>query len=311
MRGKAMTYESENEAKANFDNVYVAATPHAYIAEMAKNGYEIGEQARPYCAAAVELLQEHTGSAWPVHMLDVGCSYGIGSAFVKHGCSFDEMVAFFSSRAPQDYRGACEAVRMWLNVTSPTCDIRTVGLDSSEPAIRFALDAGMLNGGIARDFEQDGAAPTEDEIAWFRSCNLMISTGAIGYVTERTLDIVLEHLGKDHPREYGPYAVVTMLRMFDGTPIKEVFERHGLTFGSVPSVRLPQRRFADAEERKRVIDLLNRHGVDTREWEARGRHYANLYVAAPSEQFDLLRNRMAEVRTELDGEPEAVGYIQR
>ena len=47
-------------------------------------------------------------------MLDVGCSYGIGSAFVKFGCSFDEMVAFFSSRAPQEYRAACEAMRSRL-----------------------------------------------------------------------------------------------------------------------------------------------------------------------------------------------------
>ena len=145
-----MSYDAENQAKASFDNVYTAPTPHAYIAAMARNGYEIGEQARPYCTAAAELLRQRNRDAWPVQMLDVGCSYGMGAAFVRFGCSFDEMVAFFSSRAPKERHAACEAMRMWLNVTPPVCDVRTVGLDSSEPAIRFAVDAGLLDGGLAR-----------------------------------------------------------------------------------------------------------------------------------------------------------------
>ena len=91
-------YETANDAKASFDDVYTAPTPHGYIAAMAKNGYQIGEQARPYCVAAANLLRARNGDAWPVQMLDVGCSYGIGSAFVKYKCSFDEMVAFFATR---------------------------------------------------------------------------------------------------------------------------------------------------------------------------------------------------------------------
>ena len=87
------TYGEGNEAKAGFDDVYTAPTPHAYIASMARHEYEIGEQARPYCVAAAELLREKTADAWPVQMLDLGCSYGIGAAFVRYGCSFDEFVS--------------------------------------------------------------------------------------------------------------------------------------------------------------------------------------------------------------------------
>lgn len=306
-----MSYETANEAKANFDDVYTAPTPHAYIATMARNGYEIGEQARAYCTAAAELLRRQNGEVWPVQMLDVGCSYGIGSAFVKYGCSFDEMVAFFSSRAPQEYHAACEAMRMWLNIAPPVCDVRAVGLDSSMPAIRFAVDAGLLDGGIAQDFERPGAAATEDEIAWFRSCNLLISTGAIGYVGQRTLRIVLRHLGKDYPADFGPFAVITILRMFDSSPIGSVFEAHGYTFGAVPGVRLPQRRFTDAQERKKVLCLLHDRGIDTREWEDRGKHYADLFVAGPPDQFPLLLDCMSEERSARDGESEVAGYIRR
>jgi len=306
-----MSYSNANKAKSSFDNVYTAPTPHAYIATMAANGYEIGERARPYCTAAAELLREGNGDAWPVQMLDVGCSYGIGSAFVKYGCSFDEMVAFFSSRAPREYHTACEAMRMWLNIAPPASDVRAVGLDSSKPAINFALDAGVLDGGIARDFEQPNVVPTEEESAWFRSCNLLISTGAIGYVTERTLDVILRDLGKDYPGNFGPFAVVTILRMFDQAPIKTAFEMRGFTFGAVPGVRLPQRRFTNKEERQKVLSLLHDRGIDTGEWEDRGKHHADLFIAAPPEQFSGLLECMSEMRLTCNSETEGTCYLHR
>ena len=306
-----MSYDNANEAKASFDDVYTAPTPHAYIASMAKNCYEIDEQARPYCAAAAELLQERNGDAWSVQMLDVGCSYGMGSAFVKYGCSFDEMVAFFLSRAPREYHATCEATRMWLNVAPPAYDLRAVGLDSSKPAIRFAVDAGLLDGGIALDLERPEVSPTEDDHGWFRSCNLLISTGAIGYVTQRTLEVILRDLGKDHPGNFGPCAVVTILRMFDRSPIEAVFKEHGFTFEAVPGVRLPQRRFIDAKERQKVLSLLHDRGIDTCEWEDRGKHYADLFIAAPPRQFSLLLERMSETWSERDHESRMAGYIHR
>lgn len=305
------SYETANEAKADFDDVYTAPTPHAYIESMAKRGYEIGEQARAYAAAAAELLRERNGEAWPAQMLDVGCSYGIGSAFIKYGCLFDEMVAFFASRAPEEYHAACEATRMWLNVAPPACDVRTVGLDNSQPAIRFAVDAGLLDGGISRDLERSGAAPSDEECAWFRSCNLLISTGAIGYVTERTLDVVLECLGEDHPGPFGPLAIVTILRMFDSAPIQAVFEKNGFEFGAVPDVRLPQRRFDNAGERQNVLSLLHDRGIDTTGWEDRGKLYADLFIAGRGEAFSELFGRMTQTRSQLENGSEALGYIRR
>jgi len=210
-----------------------------------------------------------------------------------------------------EYHAACEVMRMWLNIAPPACDVRVVGLDSSKPALSFAVDAGLLDGGIARNFERPDVSPTEDERAWFRSCNLVISTGAIGYVTERTLDVVLRHLGKDYPADFGPFALVTILRMFDLSPIETVFDKHGLTFGAVPGVRLPQRRFTEAEERQKVLSLLHDHGIDTREWEDRGKQYADLFIAAPPQQFSLLLERMSETRSKRESESEVAGYIRR
>lgn len=305
-----MNYSDENDAKATFDDVYVQPTPHAYVKKMATHGYQIGEQARPYCLGATQLLNELNSDAWPVQMLDVGCSYGMGSAFLKYGCSFDELVAFFASRSPRDFSACAEVTRMWLNVAPRACDVRCIGLDSSEPAIRFAIRAGLLDGGIAKNFEDPSVQPSRKDMELFRSCNLLVSTGAIGYVTELSLRKLLPHLGKDHPTKHGPYAVVTILRMFDTEPIKDSFAEAGLTMTRIPGVRLPQRNFANEEEREDVMSILSQKGIDTMGYEEEGTLYADLYVAAADDQLDCIVSQMQSVEVKLRANS-SVAFIQR
>lgn len=289
-----MSYTKENNAKADFNSIYTEPTPHKYITTMAEYGYRIGEQSRPYFRSAVQLLEELNGEALPVQMLDIGCSYGIGSALVKYGCSFDELTAFYSTRAPTDYISCCDATRMWLNVVPPVCNIRCVGLDSSAPAINFALNSRLLDAGIPRNYEQAGVLPTKSEAAWFQNCNLLVSTGAIGYVTERTLAKILCHLGKNHPGEYGPFAVVSILRMFDTQPIREVFEQFGLSFEPVPGIYLRQRRFINEKEKSDVLNILGERGITTKGMEDTGELYCRLYIAGPDGQLHTLFDKMKQ-----------------
>jgi len=140
---------------------------------------------------------------------------------------------------------------------------------------------------------------------------MLISTGAIGYVTERTLNVVLNDLGKDRPGEFGPVAVITVLRMFDLAPIRKVFEGHGFAFDAVPDVRLPQRRFTDANEHREVLSVLHGKGIDTAGWEDQGKHFADLLIAAPPTQFPDLMERMISARSEHREASSAAGYIRR
>jgi hypothetical protein len=105
--------------------------------------------------------------------------------------------------------------------------------------------------------------------------------------------------------------VITILRMFDRSAIETVFEKRGFTFGAVPGARLPQRRFTGIKERQKVLSLLHDRGADTREWEDRGKLYADLFIAAPPLQYSLLLERMSATRSECDSESEVVGYIHR
>lgn len=280
-----ITTTSPNEAKRSFADHYAKPTPHSYLLEMSRLGYQIAERARPYCVAAAELLADKN-PGWPIRMLDVGCSYGIGSAFVKYGCTFEELVSFFSSRAPEDYVACIAAMRMWLNVVPPKIEMGVVGLDIAGSAVQFAVDSGLLDCGIVRNLETEDLS--QDEIAWISGCNLLICTGAIGYIGERTFDRILPHLGTSRTDTSGPAAIMTVLRMFDINEAEAAFNRVGMEVRKVPGIRLPQRGFADEEEMQGVLSVLADKGIDPEGWESHGAYYADLYVAASPRLVDRL-----------------------
>ncbi|MCP3922596.1 MAG: hypothetical protein GY714_08435 [Desulfobacterales bacterium] len=293
-----MKYQDENKAKADFKTVYESLTPHNYIKEMDLHNYRIGDETKPFFAAAAEYMNELNGEAWPVQMLDVGCSYGIGSATVRYGCSFQEMVSFFSSRAPTNYLSCCETTRMWLNVVQPALNLRCVGFDCSENAINFALDAGILDAGITANLEkQKSDTLSKDDLSWIRTSNLLLSSGAIGYITDKTLSVILEHLGKDHPGENGPFAVMSILRMFDKKNINEVFNSYGYKFDIIENIYLPQREFIDQAEKTEIINLLNKSGICTENLEDEGMLIAELCVASPPALFKNFYNTIKKSRT--------------
>lgn len=301
-----MSYQKHNQAKANFNNVYNAPTPHNYFELMDSLDYRIGEEARPYFCAAVELLRRQNPRQ-RVQMLDLGCSYGVGSALVKHRFSFDRIVDFFQNQASRDYSQCVEETRQWLEeeVDAPL-PIKCVGVDCSEEAVQFAEEADLLDAGIPKNFEE-GEKAAENEVQLIRQCNLMTSTGAIGYITDKTLDVVLSHLGKSLAEQRGPYIVVTILRMFDSAPIKRTFEKFGFRFEQVPGVRLRQRHFATQSEQDKTVRLLRDGGVNPNGWEAEGSLYADLFAAAPAADFQALADALLETRARLKDEDEDEG----
>jgi len=297
-----MTYNTANEAKATFDDLYTTPTPHNYLSAMAKHGYAIGEEAKPYFQSVVRLLREQNDDEQPVQMLDLGCSYGIGAALVKHQLSFFDVMDFFKNEAPRAYDPCIKSTRRWLEARDDSSDVACVGADSSEEAIKFGTESGLLDHGIARNFEKNQEA-TPEEIRLIENCDLLTSTGAIGYVGEKTLSVMLRHLGKAEPDRDGPYAVVTILRMFDPAPIRKTFERFGLEFGIVPSIHLRQRCFADKGEQDETLSLLEARGVSPAGLEEEGILYADLYVGAPADRFTALRRCVRQTRIRRSAHP--------
>lgn len=291
-------YESANEAKANFNAVYQSSTPHAYFSEMNRLEYAIGQEARPYFQSVMTLMRRRLGSETPIRMLDLGCSYGVGSALVKYGFRFSEIADFFENEANRDYCDCVDDTKSWLADNDVARPLTCVGADASSEAIKFASAAGLIDDGIAQDLETDQQLPPQER-SLVRHCNLLTSTGAIGYVGEKTVSTILAHLGKAYPNEPGPYTAVTILRMFPMEQIRQTFDQFGYRFEQAPGVRLRQRRFRDEKEQAETIQLLADRGLETDGWESTGYLYADLYVAAPAAELDLVLQQVEVTRLEL------------
>ena len=123
---------------------------------------------------------------------------------------------------------------------------------------------------------------------------MLLSTGTIGYVTDKTVNPILDEFGNNARGALGPVAVMSVLELFNPTPIAAAFTEHGYRFGQL-SVRLPQRRFADEDERQGTIEALRQRGGQADALGSEHQMFAGLYIAAKPEQFDALTQCVTNV----------------
>ncbi|MER8523144.1 metal ABC transporter substrate-binding protein [Mesorhizobium sp. M1076] len=142
-------------------------------------------------------------------------------------------------------------------------------------AISYAVDAGLLDAGVATDLKKGD--PTPEDTAAIENADLIISTGCVGYVTETSLERLLET-----SLDSRPWMAHFVLRMFDFGASEEMLSRHGYVTEKLEGL-FPQRRFASAEERQHVLDNLHRLGIDATGAEGTGWYLAELHVARPEE----------------------------
>ena len=283
-------YDEPNRVKASFDAAYTAPTPHQYLHNMTTVDYRMADYMHPFLSAVVDASATLVE---PVRVLDLGCSYGVSGALLKTDCSYQALAEFFRHEASSEYSSCVVESKRWLESHAARKNVEVVGFDSSVEAIRFATASRMIDEGIARNLEGNESDLTEDERSLIRRCDVLFSTGVIGYVTDRTLNPILDEFGHDARGGLGPVAVMSVLELFDPEPIAESFADHGYRFGQLP-VRLPQRRFVDEEERDGVLKTLRDRGQRTATQESEDRMFANLCVAAQPESFDVFAAQMTE-----------------
>lgn len=280
---KTASYRDYNRAKASFDATYAAPTPHRYLSKMAALDYCMAKQMHPFLCAAVDAVSQQVS---PASVLDIGCSYGMSSALLKTTYDFADLIEFYEETASEELADCVEETRNFLHQRRSVRDsVKVVGLDCSAPAVEFAEATELLNGGIARNLEEQGARLTPDERALVSGCDVLFSAGTIGYVSDRTVGTLLEAFVEEERSHLGPVAVMSILQLFDHEPVAGAFDNHGLEFVQLP-VQVAQRRFADAAEHARVTQTLQGRGVahdPTSDW-----MFANVCVAARPEHIDKL-----------------------
>jgi SAM-dependent methyltransferase len=270
-------YDEANDQKANFDDVYNRPTPVPYFSAMREVGYEIPQNAKPLFGALIEQLRQRRGRR-TVGVLDLGCSYGISAALLKYGLSIEQLYDHYErvrhSGIERDTLLAKD--RAWLGRLERRGDIRIYGVDVAGEAVRYAVASGLLDAGVAADLEAE-PCPQAKEIP--EAIDLVISTGCVGYVTERSFHRLL-----DRTMRPAPWIASFVLRMFDYGPIEEALAARGMVTEKLRGRSFAQRRFLSGEEKRHAIDQVTGLGRDPAGLESRGRYYADFYLSRPAEE---------------------------
>ena len=261
-------------AKANFNTIYEQPDPRAYFRELYGLDYIIPELARPVFLALVGALERQRGR--PLRVLDIGCSYGINAALLQFPIDLDRLARRYAE-LPESIVGPAQLAMLDRNYfrSWPRRAIEVIGLDASGPAVTFARTTGVLHDGIIGDFERDVLPPKAIET--LRGIDLVISTGAVGYVTERTFAKVLNAIGA--PR---PWVASFVLRMFPYDRMSDTMESMGLVTEQLSGATFVQRRFESERECRDVLERLRAQEVDPQGKEAEGMLHAGFHLSRPA-----------------------------
>ncbi|WP_431968693.1 class I SAM-dependent methyltransferase [Nocardia sp. bgisy134] len=262
----------DTTGKASFDDIYDRPDPRDYYARMSELDYRIPELAKPFFEQQIREYRASARVATPT-VLDIGCSYGVNAALLRFETSIDELTEHYRTAAEVDRAQLVARDRDRLAGCEHHSDVRFVGVDVSGPALDYAHAAGFLHDIVHADLES--ADPTDEQCEVLAAADIVLSTGCIGYVTEKTL----LRIATAHPRRR-PWMAHFVLRMFDFDPMAEELAALGYRTEQASGL-FAQRRFASADEQQRVLNTLSDKGIDTTGREADGWLYAQLYLSRP------------------------------
>ncbi|WP_374634697.1 hypothetical protein [Ferrovibrio sp.] len=275
-------FSAINAAKADFSSIYVQPDPRSYFRTLGALGYSIPHLARPIFEQLIEARQRAKGG--PITVLDLGCSYGINAALMKYRVSYDQLTERYDSLGHQPLEPAqlLEMDRHYYASWPKRRDITVIGLDISEPAIRYAQGCGMLDIGFAADLENQAVPP--EMAAALAKVDLIVSTGCVGYVTQKTFE-KLALCAAGNAAGMAPWVASFVLRMFDYGEIAATLQQYGLVTEKFEGASFVQRRFRDEEEMRGTLDALAQRGISPTAKEAEGLFHAELFCSRPEAEI--------------------------
>lgn len=266
----------DQSGKYSFNHIYTRPDPRSFFTTLREFDYGIPGVARPHFARLAAQYREEFQLATP-RILDLGCSYGVNAALLRCDATLADLYQRYTDVAIGRSRADLVAGdRAFVRTRRRGEQAWFVGLDTSRPALDYALAAGFLDEAIETDLEV--GEPTEPQRAALAGTDLVISTGCIGYITEKTLLRVIEAAG-----DRRPWMAHFCLRMFPYDAIAGHLDDLGYETVRVDQP-YRQRRFATGQERESVLDRLAELGIDSRGLEADGWFYAQLHISRPRDR---------------------------
>jgi hypothetical protein len=270
-------FDLDDSGKIDLNDIYDRPDPRGYYQTLTNLEYCIPDEATPVFRSVVAGERAARGID-RLTIIDVGCSYGVNAAILKHGRSMDELYSAYS--APQagalSRRELFARDRSFYKSKIGDPDLDFIGLDVAAKALGYACQAGILEGGVAADLEQRAPAPEEAKL--MAPTDLVISTGAIGYVGAPTFDHILDASVRQ------PWFALFALRMFPVDAIAAGLAKRGYAVFKLAGRTFRQRRFAGRTEFNEVIANLESLGIDPTGFETEGWYHAEFYFARPADE---------------------------
>jgi len=274
----AETFEYDEIGKIDLTNIYDRPDPRSYYATLRRLEYIIPETAKPVFQHVIDAYRQSRNKD-KIRIVDVGCSYGINAALLKGDLEMEHLYSLYAPEVTANAKRNQLLVRdqRLLDDVVKDADLEVVGLDASANAIKYAVEANLLDDGVAADLEV--GRPSPEVAAVLDDADLVISTGCIGYVGEST---VRQILNVNAPKK--PWMAHLVLRMFPFTEIEEVLEDFGYVTEKVESQTFLQRRFASKQEKEHVLERLSGLGIDPQGLESEGWYHAEAFISRPAEE---------------------------
>lgn len=271
-------FDEINEAKASMDHIYDRPDPRAYFRELKSVGYSIPGAAKPIFQNLISRLRNRTDDT--IRVLDVGCSYGINAALLKHDLSIDDLYDHWGQKklANATPEEVIEQDKNFFARLDEIEDIEVIGLDIAENAVAFAEEAGLLDEGLTVDLESEPLPG--DAVEDLAPVDLVTSTGCVGYVTEESFKQLLPAVTKGQR----PWFANFVLRMFPFDAIEETLSESGYVTEKLEGQTFVQRDFASADEQEQVLEQLREKGIDPTGKEAEGHLVAEFYLSRPGKE---------------------------
>lgn len=264
-------FESANDAKANFDEIYNLPDPRRYYRTLGALDYRIPTEARPIFRKVMKAIGRDC-----LNIVDIGCSYGVNAALIQYDLEFSDLAARYdaSGLKSEPVADLIADDAAFFREAEKTVNAAFTGVDIADKAAGYAKAVGLIEEAVVANLESDPLS--EDAAAAVANADLIITTGAVGYVTERTFSRIIDAVDGSPP-----WVAAFSLRQFPFDTIAEELRGFGLTTEKLEGRHFPQRRFRDAEEAAGAIAAVEALDLDPTGLEAEGEYFAEFHLARP------------------------------
>jgi hypothetical protein len=278
----SISFSELNEGKTDFSSLYTSKDPRNYFKFLGQLDYIVPHLAQPIFRQLIEARASTQDE--PVTVLDLGSSYAVNGALMKYAVGYETLRERYTAPALQGLTSdeLLELDRAFFKAWPKRPNVRVIALDISENAVRYAQACGAADLGLAIDLESRDPTPEEAKI--LSGVDLIVSTGCVGYVTNKTF----ERLARVTRPGRVPWVVSFVLRMFPYDQIEATLAKQGLETEMFEGATFVQRRFASREEMEATVLAVEKRGLDTRGREAGGLYHANLFVSRPRDEIAKL-----------------------